>query len=195
MASHQYRQQPDCPRGLGRARPGRTGRESAGAFSRLQRRCRWVSEEGQSVVVCRVPQHRGRTAVRLAPRRPCDAQGRRRDREADPGPSARADTRRIPAARDVLAIELLPGRPEPTDSDERCPSEHRVPGERLEGRVQRSVDERRVCRGARRRLLVPRESGLQEHSAAHRRHRREHGRGWFFIVGTNDSDVRRSTGP
>ena len=44
---------------------------------------------------------------------------------------------RLPAARDLRAVELLRQRHEPAGPDQRRASEHRVSGDRLEGRVQR----------------------------------------------------------
>ena len=66
-----------------------------------------------------------------------DADGARRDRQAHLQPVAAPDAGRLSAARDVRAIELLPRRHEPADSDQRRAAEPRVSGERVEGRVQR----------------------------------------------------------
>ena len=86
----------------------------------------------------RLPRHRGRAALSrgCSIRRPTLA-ATVGDRQAHLQPVAAPDAGRLPAARDVRAVELLSRRHEPAGSDQRCAAEHRVPRERLEGRIQR----------------------------------------------------------
>ena len=129
----------DRARRVRRTRPRRAGREPAAALPGLHCGRRRVPEEGQSVVVRRVPHpRRWRSATpgcstRL-PRSTADG----RDRQGHLPAVSTPETRRLPAARNLSRSRIisLAGTSQPI-ADRRCAPSRGVSRERVEGRVQR----------------------------------------------------------